>query len=89
MTPMNESLLKADKLGRLRDTSEQKKTMVQAYRASGLNAPQIPMQGAWDHAYIEALLTAYGSHYLVRSRKNRVRFSGGLPPRLSPGRRVP
>ena len=37
---MNESLLKADKLGRLRYTSEQKKTMVQAYRASGLSAPR-------------------------------------------------
>ena len=40
MTPMNESLLKADKLGRLRDTSEHKKTMVEAYRASGLSAPR-------------------------------------------------
>ena len=40
MTPMNESPLKADKLGRLRYTPEQKKTMVQAYRASGLSAPR-------------------------------------------------
>ncbi len=40
MTPMNESLVEADKLGRLCDTSEQKKTMVEAYRASGLSAPR-------------------------------------------------
>jgi transposase-like protein len=37
---MNESLLKTDKIGRLRYTSEQKKTMVDAYRASGLSAPR-------------------------------------------------
>ena len=30
-----------------------------------------------------------GSHNLVRPRKNRVRFSEGLPPRRSLGRRVP
>ena len=36
MTPMNESLVKADQIGRLRYTSEQKQTMVDAYRASGL-----------------------------------------------------
>ena len=40
MTPMNHSLLKTDKIGRLRYTSEQKKTMVDAYRASGLSAPR-------------------------------------------------
>ena len=40
MTPMNESLLKTDRIGRLRYTSEQKKTMVDAYRASGLSAPR-------------------------------------------------
>lgn len=37
---MNESLLKTDRIGRLRYTSEQKKTMVEAYRASGLSAPR-------------------------------------------------
>ena len=37
---MNESLVEADKLGRLCDTSEQKKTMVEASRASGQNAPR-------------------------------------------------
>jgi len=37
---MNESLLKTDRIGRLRYTSEQKKTMVDAYRASGLSAPR-------------------------------------------------
>ena len=40
MTPMNESLVKADQIGRLRYTSEQKQTMVDAYRASGLSAPR-------------------------------------------------
>jgi hypothetical protein len=37
---MNESLLKTDRIGRLRHTPEQKKTMVDAYRASGLSAPR-------------------------------------------------
>jgi hypothetical protein len=37
MTPMNESLLKTDKIGRLRYTPEQKKTMVDAYFVSGLS----------------------------------------------------
>ncbi len=37
---MNESVLKTDKIGRLRYTSEQKKTMIEAYRASGLSAPR-------------------------------------------------
>ena len=40
MTPMNESLLRTDRIGRLRYTPEQKKTMVDAYRASGLSAPR-------------------------------------------------
>jgi len=40
MTPMNESVLKTDQIGRLRYTPEQKKTMVDAYRASGLSAPR-------------------------------------------------
>ena len=40
MTPMNESILKADRLGRLRYTPEQKKTMVDAYLVSGLSAPR-------------------------------------------------
>lgn len=40
MTPMNESLLKADKIGRLRYTPDQKKTMVEAYKASGRSAPR-------------------------------------------------
>jgi transposase-like protein len=37
---MNESILKTDQIGRLRYTPEQKKTMVDAYRASGLSAPR-------------------------------------------------
>jgi transposase-like protein len=37
---MNESIFKADRQGRLRYTPEQKKTMVDAYRASGLSAPR-------------------------------------------------
>ncbi len=40
MTPMNESILKNDRQGRLRYTPEQKKIMVDAYRASGLSAPR-------------------------------------------------
>jgi hypothetical protein len=37
---MNESILKSDRRGRLRYTPEQKKTMVDAYLASGLSAPR-------------------------------------------------
>lgn len=37
---MNESLLKTDKIGRLRYTPVQKKTMVDAYFGSGLSAPR-------------------------------------------------
>ncbi len=37
---MNESIMKADRRGRLRYTPEQKKTMVDGYRASGLSAPR-------------------------------------------------
>lgn len=40
MTPVNDSLLKTDKMGRLRYSSEQKKTPVDAFRASGLSAPR-------------------------------------------------
>jgi transposase-like protein len=40
MTPMNESIMKTDQIGRLRYTLEQKQTMVEAYRASGLSAPR-------------------------------------------------
>ena len=40
MTSMNESIMKTDKRGRLRYTQEQKKTMVEAYQASGLSAPR-------------------------------------------------
>jgi len=40
MTPMNESIMKTDRRGRLRYTPEQKQTMVAAYRASGLSAPR-------------------------------------------------
>ncbi len=37
---MNESVLKTDQIGRLRYTPEQKKIMIDAYRASGLSAPR-------------------------------------------------
>jgi len=37
---MNESIMKADRRGRLRYTPEQKQTMVAAYHASGLSAPR-------------------------------------------------
>jgi transposase-like protein len=37
---MNESIMKTDRRGRLRYTPEQKKTMVEAYMASGLSAPR-------------------------------------------------
>ena len=37
---MNESIMKADRRGRLRYTPEQKKSMVDAYLGSGLSAPQ-------------------------------------------------
>jgi hypothetical protein len=41
---MNESIIKTDGRGRLRYTPEQKKTMVDAYRASGLSAPRFASQ---------------------------------------------
>ncbi len=37
---MNESIMKTDRRGRLRYTPEQKKTMIDAYLASGLSAPR-------------------------------------------------
>ena len=37
---MNESIMKTDRRGRMRYTPEQKKTMVDAYLASGLSAPR-------------------------------------------------
>lgn len=37
---MNESIMKTDRRGRLRYTPEQKRTMVDAYLASGLSAPR-------------------------------------------------
>lgn len=37
---MNESIMKADRRGRLRYTPEQKQTMIDAYLASGLSAPR-------------------------------------------------
>ena len=40
MTAMNESIMKADRRGRLRYTPEQKTAMVDAYLASGLSAPR-------------------------------------------------
>lgn len=40
MTDMNEMILKADRRGRLRYTSEQKEALVAAYAASGLSGPR-------------------------------------------------
>ena len=40
MTPINEPLLKTDRIGCLRYTLEQKKTMVDTYRASGLSTSE-------------------------------------------------
>ena len=40
MTPMNESIMKTDRRGRLRYTPEQKKTMIEAFQSSGLSAPR-------------------------------------------------
>ena len=40
MTAMNESIMKTDRRGRMRYAPEQKKTMVDAYLASGLSAPR-------------------------------------------------
>ncbi len=37
---MNEVILKADRLGRLRYTPEQKQALVEAYEASGLSCPR-------------------------------------------------
>ncbi len=41
MTPVNESVWKIDRIGRLRYTSDQKKTTVDTYRASGLSEAQL------------------------------------------------
>ena len=40
MTDMNEVILKADRRGRLRYTTEQKQVLIEAYEASGLSAPR-------------------------------------------------
>ena len=40
MTVINKSIMKTDRLGRLRNTPEQKKTMVHAYHASRLSVPR-------------------------------------------------
>jgi len=37
---MNESIMKTDRRGRLRYTEEQKNTMIEAYKTSGLSAPR-------------------------------------------------
>jgi transposase-like protein len=37
---MNETIMKTDRRGRLRYTPEQKKTMMEAFRVSGLSAPR-------------------------------------------------
>jgi hypothetical protein len=55
MTPMNESLLKTDKIGHLRYTPEQKKTMVDAYFVSGLSAPRFAINGVSESAGINRL----------------------------------
>lgn len=40
MTDMNEVILKADRRGLLRCTTEQKQALVEAYEASGLSGPR-------------------------------------------------
>ena len=40
MTAMNDSIMKADRCGRLRYTEEQKSAMVGAYQSSGLSGPR-------------------------------------------------
>jgi hypothetical protein len=37
---MNESIIRADRRGRLRYTAEQKQTIIEAYEASGLSGPK-------------------------------------------------
>jgi hypothetical protein len=34
MNPMNESILRAERRGRLRDTAEQRQTLIESYKAS-------------------------------------------------------
>lgn len=40
MTGMNEVILKTDRRGRLRYTTEQKQVLIEAYQASGLSGPR-------------------------------------------------
>ncbi len=40
MTDMNEVILKTDRRGRLRYTTEQKQALIEAYEASGLSGPR-------------------------------------------------
>lgn len=40
MTAMNESIIKSDRRGRLRYTSEHKQALIEAYETSGLSGPK-------------------------------------------------
>ena len=70
MTPMNESIMKTDRRGRLRYTPEQKKTMIEAYQASGLSAPRF------------AALHGVNYQTLVSWIKNGKRAAAAGPPGL-------
>ena len=59
---MNESVLKTDKIGRLRYTSEQKKTMIEAYRASGLSAPRFAVHHGVNYQTVVSWLKKDRQH---------------------------
>jgi hypothetical protein len=42
---MNESIMKTDRLGRLRYAPEQKAAVIEAYHASGMSAPRFAVNG--------------------------------------------
>ena len=68
---MNESIMKTDRRGRLRYTAEQKKTMVEAYLASGLSAPRFA--------------TLHGVNYqTLVSWIKKGKFEGPAAPQRSP-----
>jgi len=70
---MNESVLKTDKIGRLRYTSEQKKTMIEAYRASGLSAPRFAAHHGVNYQTLVSWI-----------KKDRQSLSTSTAPGLSP-----
>ncbi|MBN8457521.1 MAG: transposase [Verrucomicrobia bacterium] len=65
---MNESIMKTDRRGRLRYAPDQKKTMVDAYLASGLSAPRFAALHGVNYQTLVSWI-----------KKGRTDGSGGTP----------